>query len=59
MADIDPSLFENVDEVEEERALAEAEAAYAAGRVISHEAMMEWLASWGGPDELPPPLTGA
>ncbi len=57
MADIDPSLFEDIDDAEEERALDEAEAAYAEGRVISHEAMMEWLASWGGPDE--PPAPGA
>jgi predicted transcriptional regulator len=55
----DPSLFDEVDEAEEERALAEAEAAYAAGRVIGHQAMMDWLASWGGPDEQPPPPVGA
>jgi len=55
----DPSLFDEVDEAEEERALAEAEAAYAAARVISHGAMMDWLASWGTPDELSPPAVGA
>jgi len=55
----DPSLFDEVDEAEEERALAEAETAYAAGRLISHEAMMDWLASWGTPGEMPPPVVGA
>jgi predicted transcriptional regulator len=26
-----------------------------AGRVVSGEAVAEWLSSWGGPAELPPP----
>ncbi len=34
---------------------AEAEAAYAAGRVVAHDKVVEWLESWGTPDELPPP----
>ncbi len=59
MSDTVPSLFDEIDTAEEDRAVAEAEAAYTAGRLISHEAMMDWLASWGGPDELPPPLVGA
>jgi len=58
MANTETSIFDEIDEVAEERALEEAEAAYAAGRVISHEAMMRWLASWGGPEELPPPPVG-
>lgn len=28
------------------------------GEVISHEAVEEWLASWGTPNELPPPKVG-
>jgi predicted transcriptional regulator len=34
---------------------AEAEAAFAAGRIVPHEKVVEWLESWGTPDELPPP----
>jgi predicted transcriptional regulator len=34
---------------------AEAEAAYAAGRVVPHDKVVEWLESLGTPDELPPP----
>lgn len=59
MARLDRSLFDDLDFAAEEAALAEAEAAYAARRTISHEAMMDWLATWGGPDELPPPPVGA
>ena len=50
-------LFEPDDEIEE-KALEEAEADVAAGRVISHEAIKRWLLSWGKPDELPPPKCG-
>jgi predicted transcriptional regulator len=39
----------------EASALRQAEADVAAGRVISHQAMVCWLCSWGKPDELPPP----
>lgn len=39
------------------RAIAEARADVAAGRVISHADMCKWLDSWGKPDELPPPST--
>ncbi len=50
----DPWLFEPDDETEE-KALAEAEADVAAGRVIPWEKVRDWLLSWGKPDELPPP----
>jgi predicted transcriptional regulator len=59
MAEPEPSIFDQIDEVAEERALEEAETAYAAGQVISHEAMTRWLESWGKPDELPPPPVGS
>lgn len=52
-------LFEEIDEEADARLIAEAEADFAAGRVISHEAMMRWIRSWGTPDELPPPECGA
>jgi predicted transcriptional regulator len=34
---------------------AEAEADIAAGRVVPHEKVVEWLESWGTPNELPCP----
>jgi predicted transcriptional regulator len=58
MAIPEPSIFDEIDEAAEERALAEAERDIAEGRVISHEAMRRWLLSWGTPDELPPPQCG-
>jgi predicted transcriptional regulator len=39
----------------EARLDAEAEADYAAGRVVPHGQVVEWLKSWGKPDELPRP----
>jgi len=39
------------------RAIAEARADVAGGRLISHADMCKWLDSWGKPDELPPPST--
>lgn len=52
------SPFDVTDEDAEERMIAEAEADFTAGRVISNEAMMRWIKSWGTPDELPPPECG-
>ena len=49
------SIFDGIDEDAEERALAEAEADYAAGRFVPHEEVVRWLRSWGKPDELPCP----
>lgn len=54
----DFDFFDEVDEEENERRIAEADADIAAGRVISHEAMLRWIKSWGTPDELPPPQCG-
>jgi hypothetical protein len=59
MPSLEHSVFDDVDDAAEERAMEEAEAAFAAGRVISHEAMKKWLASWGTPGELPPPQVGS
>jgi hypothetical protein len=52
------SPFEVIDVETEERLIAEAEADIAAGRVVSNEAVMSWIKSWGTPDELPPPQCG-
>jgi predicted transcriptional regulator len=58
MAEPGPSIFDEIDPDAEKRAMEEAERAIAEGRVISHEAMVRWLRSWGTPDELPPPKCG-
>ncbi len=50
------SIFDvEQDEALEARLDAEAEAAYAAGKVVPHAKVVEWLKSWGTPDELPRP----
>jgi|GEM_PF-841498 len=54
----DFSIFDEIDEEEEERAIEEAEADIAAGRVVSHQAVMRWVRSWGTENELPPPECG-
>ncbi len=43
------------DEAVEARLDAEAEADYAAGRVISHERMCEWLTKLAKGERVPPP----
>ena len=50
------SIFEDIDEASEANSIAEAEADVAAGRIVPHEQVVEWLKSWGTPDELPAPL---
>lgn len=54
----EPGVFDIADTDADERAALEGEADYAAGRVISHEAMKRWLLSWGTPEQLPPPKCG-
>jgi hypothetical protein len=55
MAEPNP-IFDAIDEEAEKRALAEAEADIAAGRVVPHNEVVAWLESWGKPDELPYPV---
>ena len=50
------TIFDDIDEEAEAGAIEEAEADVAAGRVVSHEKVVEWLRSWGTPDELPAPV---
>ena len=50
------SIFDEIDQEAEAEAIAEAEADVAAGRVVPHEDVVEWLKSWGTPDELPCPV---
>jgi len=52
------SIFDEIDEAAEERAIEAAEQAIRDGRVIGNEAMMRWISSWGTADELPPPECG-
>ena len=49
------SPFDHADPDQDARALAEAEDALASGQLIGHQAMRDWLLSWGQADELPPP----
>lgn len=60
MSDPDPkSIFDiELDEAEEARLDAEAEADIKAGRVVPHEKVAEWLDSWGTDNELPCPVSG-
>lgn len=47
--------FDVVDDEAEAKAIAEAEADVAAGRVVSHERVCRWLLSWGTDRQLPRP----
>ncbi len=49
------SIFDTEDLDAEERALQEAEADLAAGRVVPHSEVVRWLESWGTANELPCP----
>ncbi len=54
----EPDIFDEIDEEAEAAADARAEADIAAGRVVSNEAVMEWLDTWGKPNRPPPPKCG-
>ena len=58
MAELD-SVFDVTDEGEETRAIAEARADVAAGRLVPHGEVVKWLRSWGTADELPCPTPEA
>jgi len=50
------SIFDHEEDPETAARLdAEAEADIAAGRVVPHEKVVEWLRSWGTANELPCP----
>jgi predicted transcriptional regulator len=46
----------DIDTDAEARAIEEAEADVAAGRLVPHEEVVKWLRSWGTPEELPCPI---
>lgn len=52
---IERPIFEDEDEEAEAASIARAEADIAAGRVVPHSEVREWLAKWGTPDETPMP----
>ncbi|MEI8394770.1 MAG: hypothetical protein WCF85_08555 [Rhodospirillaceae bacterium] len=47
------TIFDEEDTEAEERAIQEAEADIAAGRVVPHAEVVKWLESWGTSGELP------
>jgi len=55
---IEPSLFDDIDDEVEAAADARAESDVAAGRLISHEAVSLWLASWAQGAPAPKPKPG-
>lgn len=55
MATPEPSIFDEVDEAFDAARAAEAEADIAAGRIVPHAEVREWLLTWGTPEETPPP----
>jgi predicted transcriptional regulator len=52
------SLFDESDPAAEAAADARAEADVKAGRLISHDAVKRWIASWGTDKPLPRPEIG-
>jgi predicted transcriptional regulator len=51
----EPSLFDELDPEWDAKRDAEADADIAAGRVVSNEAVVEWLKTWGTPAYKPMP----
>jgi predicted transcriptional regulator len=54
----EPSIFDEIDPAAEAAADARAEADWKAGRVVSHEAVVHWLRSWGSGNRTPRPQCG-
>ncbi|MBA4762579.1 CopG family transcriptional regulator [Sphingomonas sp.] len=52
------ALFDSSDPTAEAAADARADADAAAGRVVSHESVKRWVASWGSERPLPRPEIG-
>ena len=51
----EPSIFDEIDDEEDERKLQLAEAQAAAGRGVPNALVSEWLKTWGTPDFKPMP----
>ncbi len=58
----EPGVFDfeeiSTDDAELDAATLRGLADIEAGRVVSHEAVLRWVKSWGAADELPPPKCG-
>jgi predicted transcriptional regulator len=57
MAEPDPNIFDALEDEAELLAEAEADADIAAGRVVPHERVKDWLKSLGTPNQLPTPYS--
>lgn len=57
MVEPEPDIFDEVDDEAELQAEAEADADVAAGRVVPHERVAEWLKTVGTPNQLPTPYS--
>ena len=55
MSALEKSILGDLTSEEDARRLAEAEADIAAGRLVPHSEVAEWLKTWGTPDEKPAP----
>ena len=54
----EPGIFDIADDAADEAATLRGEADIAAGRFVSHEAVVKWLKSWGTDNPLPRPKCG-
>ncbi|HWU80332.1 MAG TPA: antitoxin [Caulobacter sp.] len=57
MAEPDPDIFDELEHEADLAAEAEADADIAAGRVVPHERVKDWLKSLGTPEQLPTPYS--
>jgi predicted transcriptional regulator len=57
MAEPEPDIFDEMEDEAELLAEAEADADVAAGRVVPHERVRDWLKSLGTPNQLPTPYS--
>ena len=54
----EPDIFDSIDPEAEAASHARGIADLDAGRTVSHEAVVNWLRSWGSGKRLPPPKVG-
>ena len=57
MAEPEPDIFDELEDEADLLAEAEADADVAAGRVVPHERVKDWLKSLGTPNQLPTPYS--
>ena len=56
--DEEPGIFDIPDDAADEAATLRGIEDFKAGRTVSHEAVMRWVASWGTDNPLPRPKWG-